>query len=95
MLSEETIKYIPDNMLRIDKAKMFYYKLPKTMFNKSQPRTYNINTPRTYNINTPRTIFVINLLGIVKEVNGGDLIFYECWDPKIRGELIKNEFYCD
>lgn len=87
MLSEETIKYIPDNMLRIDKAKMFYYKLPKTMFNKSQPRTYNFNTPRT--------IFAINLLGIVKEVNGGDLIFYECWDPKIRGELIKNEFYCD
>ena len=46
-LSMTTRKSIPDSMLRIDLAKMFYYKFPTPMFNKSQPRTWKNTMPRT------------------------------------------------
>lgn len=84
-LSMTTRKSIPDSMLRIDLAKMFYYQFPTPMFNKSQPRTWK-NT-------MPRTISAINLLGIVKEVNGDDVVFYEGWNPQKRGEKIAKEFF--
>lgn len=84
-LSMTTRKSIPDSMLRIDLAKMFYYQFPAPMFNKSQPRTWK-NT-------MPRTISAINLLGIVKEVNGDDVVFYEGWNPQTRGEKITKEFF--
>ena len=84
-LSIETMKYIPDNMLRIGMAKIFFHRFPKPMFNKSQPRTWK-NT-------MPRTISAINLLGIVKEVNGDNVVFYEGWDPQKRGEKIAKEFF--
>jgi hypothetical protein len=84
-LSMTTRKSIPDSMLRIDLAKMFYYQFPNPMFNKSQPGTWK-NT-------MPRTISAINLLGIVKEVNGDDVVFYEGWDPQNRGEKIAKEFF--
>lgn len=84
-LSITTRKYIPDSMLRIDLAKMFYNQFPSPMFNKSQPRTWK-NT-------MPRTISAINLLGIVKEVNGDNVVFYEGWDPQKRGEKIVREFF--
>ena len=84
-LSMTTRKSIPDSMLRIDLAKMFYYQFPSPMFNKSQPRTWK-NT-------MPRTISAINLLGIVKELNGDDIVFYEGWDPQKRGEKITKEFF--
>lgn len=84
-LSMTTRKSIPDSMLRIDLAKMFYYQFPQPMFNKSQPRTWK-NT-------MPRTISAINLLGIVKEVTGDDVVFYEGWDPQKRGEKITKEFF--
>lgn len=84
-LSFATTKFLPDNMLRIDYAKMFFYQFPSPMFNKSQPRTWK-NT-------MPRTISAINLLGIVKEVNGDDIVFYNGWEPKARGERIMREFF--
>ena len=84
-LSMETIKYIPDSVLRIDLAKMFYYQFPLPMFNKSQPRTWK-NT-------MPRIISAINLLGIVKETDGDRVVFYDGWDPQKRGEKIMKEFF--
>ncbi len=64
---------------------MIFYQFPSPMFNKIQPRTWK-NT-------MPRTISAINLLGLVKEVNGDDVIFYNGWDPKTRGEMIMKEFF--
>ena len=85
MLSMTTRKSIPDSVLRIDLAKMFYYQFPSPMFNKSQPRTWKNSMPRT--------ISAINLLGIVKEIDGNRVVFYDGWDPKIRGEKIMKEFF--
>ena len=84
-LSITTRKYIPDSMLRIDFAKMFYYQFPSPMFNKSQPRAWKNAMPRT--------ISSINLLGIVKEVKGDNAIFIDGWDPQKRGEKIVKEFF--
>ena len=84
-LSMETIKYIPDSVLRIDLAKMFYYQFPSPMFNKSQPRTWKNSMPRI--------ISAINLLGIVKETDGDMVVFYDGWDPQKRGEIIVKEFF--
>ena len=81
-----TTRYlIPDKMLRIDMAKMFYYQFSSPMFNKNQPRTWKNSLPRT--------ISAINLLGVVKEVNGDNVVFYEGWDPQKRGEKITKEFF--
>lgn len=84
-LSSTTRKCIPDSMLLIDKAQMFFYKFPSPMFNKSQPKTRK-NT-------TPRTISAINLLGIVREDDGENVVFYDGWDPQKRGEKIMKEFF--
>lgn len=84
-LSYDTGSLIPDSMLRIDMAKMFIYQFPTPMFNKSQPRTWK-NT-------MPRTISAINLLGIVKETEGGNVVFYDGWDPQKRGKKIAKEFF--
>lgn len=84
-LSITTSKLIPDRLLRIDLAKMFFYKFPSPMFNKSLSRTWK-NT-------MPRTISAINLLGIVKEADGDNTVFFEGWDPQKRGEKIMKEFF--
>ena len=84
-LSYDTRSIIPDSILRIDMAKMFFYQFPTSMFNRSQPRTWK-NT-------MPRTISAINLLGIVKEVDGDNVVFYDGWDPQKRGEKIVKEFF--
>ena len=76
---------IPVKVLTIEGAKMFFYKFSSPLFNKSQPRTWK-NT-------LPRTISAINLLGIVKEVNGEDAVFFDGWDPQKRGEKIAKEFF--
>lgn len=84
-LSYDSRSIIPDSMLRIDMAKMFFYQFPTSMFNKSQPRIWKNSMPRT--------ISAINLLGIVKEINGDNVVFYEGWDPQKRGEKIVKEFF--
>jgi len=76
---------IPDSMLIIDKAQMYFYKFPSPLFNKSLPKTWRNNTPRT--------ISAINLLGIVQEDDGGNAVFYDGWDPQKRGEKIMKEFF--
>ncbi len=78
-------KYIPDNMLRIDFARMFYYQFPYPMFNKNHPKTWK-NT-------MPRTISGINILGIIKEINGDKIVFFDGWNPQVKGEKIMNEFF--
>jgi len=84
-LSSTTRKCIPDSMLLIYKAEMFFYKFPSPLFNKSQPKTRKNATPRT--------ISAINLLGIVQEDDGGNAVFYDGWDPQKRGEKIMKEFF--
>ncbi len=84
-LSYTTRKNIPDYMLRINRAKMFYYQFPSPMYNKSQERMW-----KNY---TQRTIAGINLFGIVKEVNDDKMVFYDGWDPQKRGEQIMKEFF--
>ena len=76
---------IPSKVLIVEGAKMYFYKFPSPIFNKSQPRTWK-NT-------RPRTISAINLLGIAKEIDGDNVLFYDGWDPKIRGEKIMKEFF--
>lgn len=76
---------IPSKVLIVEGAKMYFYKFPSPMFNKSQPRTWK-NT-------MPRTISAINLLGIVKEMDGDGVVFYEGWCPQKRGEKIVKEFF--
>ena len=41
----------------------------------------------------PRKIIAVNVFGIVKETDGDNITFYEGWNPKERGELIKNKFF--
>lgn len=84
-LSYTTRKNIPDYMLRINRAKMFYYQFPSPMYNKKQERMW-----KNY---TQRTIAGINLFGIVKEVNDDKVVFYDGWDPQKRGEQIMKEFF--
>lgn len=84
-LSEDTIMYIPDFLLCINLAKMFVFKFPSPMFNKNQSR-FCANTE-------PRTRSGINLLGIIKEVNGDEIVFYDGWDPQKRGELIMKKYF--
>ena len=84
-LSSTTRKCIPDSMLLIDKAQMFFYKFPSPMFNKSQPKTWKNATPRT--------ISAINLWGIVREDDGNNAVFYDGWNPQKRGEKIMKEFF--
>lgn len=76
---------IPSKILIVEGAKMYFYKFPSPMFNKSQPRTWK-NT-------MPRTISAINLLGIVKEMDGDGVVFYEGWCPQKRGEKIVKVFF--
>ena len=84
-LTRTSTELIPDNMLRIDKAKMFFYKFPTSMFNKSQTRTKKNGKPRT--------ISAINLFAIVKAEDGNNVIFYEGWNPQKRGEEIVKKFF--
>ena len=76
---------IPNKVLIVEGAKMYFYKFPSPMFNKSQPGTWK-NT-------MPKTISAINLLGIVKEVDGDNVVFYEGWNPQKRGEKIAKVFF--
>jgi hypothetical protein len=84
-LSLITSKLIPDSVLCIDHAKMFFYQFPSLMFNKSQPKTWD-------NIK-PRTISAINIFAIAKNADGDNVTFYDGWDPQKRGEKIAKEFF--
>lgn len=78
-------KDIPDKLLCIEHAQMFFYKFPSPMYNTSQPRTW----PNT----TPREISAIDVFGIAKEVNGDKVVFYDGWNPEERGQKIQNKFF--
>ena len=79
-------KSIPEELLCIEYAKVFYHAFPSPMFNKRQPRQW-INT-------TPRHIFGVNVLGIGKCIEDGVLTdFYNGWNPSERGIAIQNEYF--
>ena len=78
-------KDIPEKMLRIEHAQMFFYEFPSPMYNTRQPRTWR-NT-------TKREISAIDVFGIAKDVNGDKVVFYDGWDPQQRGQKIQNKFF--
>lgn len=84
-ISWKTRQLIPIELLRIKYAKKFFYKFPSPLFNKSQPKTWKGGMPRT--------IPSINVLGIAKEINEDNIVFYDGWDPQKRGEKIVNQFF--
>ena len=75
-------RIIPKEMLLIEKAKMFSYEFSCPMFNKT-----------TWENNMSKIITTINVFGIVKETDGDNITFYEGWNPKERGEIIRNKFF--
>lgn len=84
-LSIQTRKNIPDSLLCIIFAKIFFYQFSSLMYNKTQSRTWQNGLPRT--------ISAINLFGIAKEVDGDNVVFYEGWDPQERGKKIEEKFF--
>lgn len=78
-------KDIPEKLLRIELAQMFFYEFPSPMYNTRQPRTWR-NT-------TKREISAIDVFGIAKDVNGDKVVFYDGWDPQQRGQKIQNKFF--
>ncbi len=84
-LPYETINKIPESVIRINKAQMFFYKFPSPLYNKNQNRTWPNGMPRK--------IPAINVFGIVKEVIDDKIIFYEGWDPYERGKKIAEKFF--
>lgn len=84
-ISYETIEKIPESVIRINKAQMFFYKFPSPLYNKNQNRTWPNGMPRK--------IPAINVFGIVKEVIDEKIVFYEGWDPYERGKKIAEKFF--
>jgi hypothetical protein len=78
-------KDIPEKLLRIELAQMFFYEFPSPMYNTRQPRTWR-NT-------TKREISAIDVFGIAKDVNGDKVVFYDGWNPRERGKKIQNKFF--
>ena len=76
---------IPESVIRINKAQMFFYKFSSPLYNKRQNRTWRNGMPRT--------IPAINVFGIVKEVIDDKIVFYEGWDPNERGKKIAEKFF--
>ena len=84
-ITYETNECIPESVIRINKAQMFFYKFSSPLYNKSQNRTWRNGMPRT--------IPAINVFGIVKEVIDDKIVFYEGWDPYERGKKIAEKFF--
>ena len=76
-LEENVPKNIRDKILRIDNAKMYFYKFPYPMFENQTREEYT----------------AINLFGIVKTIDGDNVTYYDGWDPKERGRKIMEKFF--
>lgn len=84
-LSYKTIHKIPDKIICINQAQMFFYEFSSPKYNKRQARTWPNGMPRI--------IPAINVFGIVKEVIDDKIVFYEGWDPYERGKKIAEKFF--
>ena len=78
-------KDIPEKILCIEYAQMFFLEFPSPMYNTSQPRTWGNATQKE--------ISAIDVFGIAKEVNGDMVVFYDGWNPEERGQKIQNNFF--
>ena len=76
-LKENDLKNIRDKILRIDNAKMYFYKFPYPMFENQTREEYT----------------AINLFGIVKTIDGDNVTYYDGWDPEERGRKIMEKFF--
>jgi len=84
-ITDQTIEEIPDKVLCIEYAKMFFY--PFTI-----PKSNKLNS-KTFRNNMNRKIPGIDVLGIAKDINNENVTFYEGWDPQERGKKIEKEFF--
>lgn len=78
-------KDIPEKILCIEYAQMFFFEFPSPRYDTRQPRTWR-NT-------TKREISAIDVFGIAKNVNVDKVVFYDGWDPQQRGQKIQNKFF--
>ena len=67
----------PEKLVTIPLAKLVYYKFP-----------YPMHEP-----GKPSKIEGIYVLGIIKEINAGEPIYYKGWNPYIKGKDIMNQFF--
>ena len=78
-------KDIPENILCIEYAQMFFYKFSIPSFKKDQSRTWKNGSSRL--------LYGIDVLGIAEKVDGNNVVFYDGWNPQKRGEKIANKFF--
>lgn len=78
-------KDIPENLLCIEYAKIFFHKFPTPLYNNSQDKTWRNGTSRLLD--------GIDIFGIAKKVDGNNIVFYDGWNPQERGENIQNKFF--
>lgn len=83
--SRNLYHFIPESIICIEKAQMFFYKFSSPMFNNSQPRQHRNNTTRL--------IYGINVFGIAKDSDGDIIYFYKGWDPHKKGLEIQKKFF--
>lgn len=67
----------PEKLVTIPLAKLVYYKFPYSM----------------HEYGKTSKILGIYVLGIIKEINDGEPIYYKGWDPYIKGKDIMNRFF--
>ena len=84
-MTNQTIGEIPDRVLRIEYAMMFYYPFTFPKFNKLNSKIFRNGLNRE--------IYGIYLFGIAKDVNNENVSFYEGWDPQERGKKIEKELF--
>ena len=74
------VKNIPEELLCINLAKMFFYRFPTELYYKGKYRN-------------GEKFSSINVFGIVKEFDGESLIFYDGWNPEERGKEIQTDCF--
>lgn len=77
---------IPIECLCIEYGRFYFYPFQKPMYNTNQSRSL---------YGSQRLIRGINVFAIAKEVNGNKVVFYDGWNPYIRGELISKFFFTE
>lgn len=76
------VKEIPEELLCIKYAKMYFYKFPMTSYGNNDIEGI-----------AGKATSSINVFGIAKEIDGDCVVFYEGWNPQKRGEIIQKECF--
>lgn len=84
-MTNQTIGEIPDKVLCIENARMFFYPFAFPKFNKLNSKIFRNDLNRK--------ISGIYLFGIAKDDNKENVSFYKGWDPQERGKKIEKELF--